>query len=236
MNGATVFLIAFFTSVATATGTAYVLQKLDVFGAPAQEMSVVPDLVGLSQQDAQVNLNGVGLVLMIGGREPSAEAADGAILRQSLPPGQQVPRGQSVSVTLATAIPKVPDVVGQALAQATATLVEAGYKVKEGEPQAHPTLETGQVVEQSPVAGKPLAAQEVVVLKVSSGPGEVEVPKVTGYNLASAKKQLEEAGLEASVRWVSLAETVSNVVLRQTPAAGKQAQTGSKVELVINRD
>ena len=139
-------------------------------------------------------------------------------------------------MTLATAIPKVPDVVGQELAQATAALVEAGYKVKEGEAQAHPTVAAGHVVEQAPVAGKALQAQEMVVLKVSSGPGEVEVPKVTGYNLSSAKKHLEDAGLEASVRWVSLAETASNIVLRQTPAAGERAANGAKVELVINRD
>ena len=53
MNGAAVFLVAFFTSAATSVGTLYLAERLHLFqpeSAPAA--IVVPNLEGLPQPDA----------------------------------------------------------------------------------------------------------------------------------------------------------------------------------------
>lgn len=235
MNGAAVFLVAFFTSAATSVGTLYLAERLEWF-APADESVIVPNLEGLPQSDAVTNLNNAGLVLMIGGREPSPTASEGTVLRQSVPAGQKVNKGQPVTITVAKAMPKVPSLVGKTVAQATAALLELGYRVEAGEPVHHDTIPEGQVVSQTPDAGVALQEQSPVQLQVSKGPGSIEVPKVVGFAHSKAKSELESAGLKAKLRWVSLAETSSGIVLRQTPEAGKMVSKETEVELVVNSD
>jgi serine/threonine-protein kinase len=90
-------------------------------------------------------------------------------------------------------------------------------------------------VEQDPGAGKALKKGEKVSIVSSSGPGDVEVPKVMGMPVNAAKKKVDEAGLDGQVRWVSLAETASGVVLRQSPEPGKTVKPKTPVELIVNR-
>jgi serine/threonine-protein kinase len=209
MNGAAVFLVAFFTSAATSVGTLYLAERLHLFQpdvAPVTSV-IVPNLEGLPQPDAMNNLNNLGLVLMIGGREPSATLVDNTVLRQSVPAGQTVSKGQAVTVTLAKALPKVPTVAGKTLAQATAALLEAGYKAEPAEPVHHDTIPEGQVISQTPEPGTALAEQKSVQLTVSKGAGDLEVPKVIGFTFSKAKTALEEKGLKVKVRCVNLAET-----------------------------
>lgn len=238
MNGAAVFLVAFFTSAATSLGSLYIAERLHLFQPDAAPVAsvIVPNLEGLPQTDAMSNLNNLGLVLMIGGREPSATLADNTVLRQSVPAGQSVTKGQAVTVTLAKALPKVPSVTGKTVAQATAALLEAGYKAEPAEPIHHDTIPEGQVISQTPEPGTALAEQKSVQLTVSKGAGNLEVPKVIGLTYSKAKTALEDKGLKVKVRWVNLAETSSNVVLRQTPEPGTKTSKDSEVELVINRD
>jgi eukaryotic-like serine/threonine-protein kinase len=235
MNNSTVFLIAFFTSLMTATGTVYLIERLNLMSEEKQ-MVVVPNLRGLPEEDAMANVKSLGLLFMIGTREVSGEVKEGAVLRQSIPPGQSVTAGQPITVTLADALPKVPVVEGKTVEEATTLLQQAGYQLIVGEPTVNPAVSAGQIVSQVPRAGSPLAKDQSVTVRVATGPTDVEIPKVIGLAFSGAKTQLEGMGLKAKVRWVSLAETASNVVLRQTPEPGTKAQPGAEVELVINRD
>lgn len=237
MNGAAVFLVAFFTSAATSLGTVYLADRLNLFHVEGEPSTVVvPSLEGLPQTDAVNNLNNLGLVLLIGGREPSATLADNTVVSQTVPAGQTVNKGQAITVTLAKAMPKVPQIVGKPLGQATAALIEAGYRAETTETVHHDTIPEGQVISQTPEAGTALAEQRVVQLTVSKGVGDIEVPKVIGLSYSKAKSTLEGLGLKVKIRWVNLAETASNVVLRQTPEAGSKTSKESEVEIVLNRD
>jgi serine/threonine-protein kinase len=234
MNNSTVFLIAFFTSLMTATGTVYLIERLHLMGDEKQV--IVPNLRGLPEEDAMANVKSLGLLFMIGAREASPDVKEGAVIRQSIPPGQTVAAGQPITVTLADALPKVPVVEGKSVEEATAALQQAGYQIIVGEPAVNPAVSAGKIVIQVPRAGSPLAKEQSVTVRVSTGPTDVEVPKVSGLSFSPAKEKLEELGLKAKVRWVALAETASNVVLRQNPEAGTKAEPGAEVELVINRD
>lgn len=236
MNNSTVFLIAFFTSLMTATGTVYLIERLHLMSEEEKQVVVVPNLRGLPEEDAMANVKSLGLLFMIGSREASGEVKEGAVIRQSIPPGQSVTPGQPITVTLADALPKVPVVEGKTVDEATALLQQAGYQMVVGEPVANPAVSAGKIVSQVPRAGSPLAKEQSVTIRVATGPTDVDVPKLIGLTFNPAKTQLEGLGLKAKVRWVSLAETASNIVLRQTPEPGSKAQPGAEVELVINRD
>ena len=235
MHASTAFLIAFFTSVLTASGTVYVFERYNVLGkaAPVAE-TVVPDLRGFTEADARVNTQSSHLALLVAAREPSAEAKPGTVIRQSIPAGQRVPQQHPVSVVLADALPKIPELKGMTVADATKKVEELGYKLVASPPIADATVPVGQVIRQDPPADTAAEKGKSVTVQVSAGPGDVAVPKLAGMGVPAAKKELEKLGLELTVRWVSLAETPSSIVLNQKPPANEKVKPGSKVEVVVN--
>lgn len=236
MNNSTVFLIAFFTSLMTATGTVYLVERLNLIPSDEAKQVVVPNLRGLPEEDAMANVQAIGLLFMIGAREPSADVKEGSVIRQSIPPGQSVSAGQPVTVTVAEALPKVPVVEGKSVTEATTLLQQSGFQLVVGEPVVNPAVSAGTIVSQVPRAGSPLAKEQSVTVRVSTGPTEVEVPKLTGMTFSPAKEKLEGMGLKIKVRWVNLAETASNIVLRQEPEPGVKAEPGTEIQVTINRD
>ena len=100
MHSSTAFLMAFFTSVATATCTVYAIERFNLLHKqePAVVETVVPDLRGFSEADARTNTQASHLALLVASHEPSADAKPGTVIRQSVPAGQHVPREHPVSV------------------------------------------------------------------------------------------------------------------------------------------
>ena len=237
MHTSSVVLVAIVTSLLTSVGTVYLVQRYEILPQRAEKVddTVVPDLKGLTEADARRNTQAVELALLVAGREPSKEQNDGTVLRQSIPAGQRVPRQHPVSVVLASALLKVPQVTGLSLSEATLKLEQAGFEVEESESVPSADVEAGRIVEQAPTPGSELKQGASVVVKVSSGAAEVEVPQLSGMAHAKAKEELEKLGLEAKFVWVDLPETPSYRVIRQSPAAGKQLEPGESVQVVVNR-
>jgi len=238
MHGSTVFLIAFFTSVLTAGGTVYAIERFDVFHKqppPPVAETVVPNLIGFSEADARANAQATHITLLVASHEPSAEAKPGSIVRQSIPAGQHIPREHPISVVVAEELPKIPAVTGLSVAEATKRLEEKGYKLQAGTPVASDSVPSGQIIGQTPPAETPLEKGKTVSVQVSAGAGEVAVPKLVGQPINNAKAALAKLGLEAEVRWVSLAETPTFVVLNQKPKPNEKVKPGTKIELTANQ-
>ncbi|MEO8180750.1 MAG: PASTA domain-containing protein [Deltaproteobacteria bacterium] len=236
MHGSSVILLSLFTSVLTATGATYVLQRYQMFpGELTSHPALAPMLVGLSEADARANTVALQLALLVEGREPSAGVSAGTVLRQSIAPGQPVPEGGGIAVVFAATLPAVPKVTELSLGEATEKLTRGGYKALPGEAVPHPRLPTGSVVSQFPEADAELAAGSPVTLHLSSGPAELAAPKLLGMPLPEAKEKLAALGLGLKVRWISRAETVENRVLSQKPSAGQKLAPKSVIEVVANR-
>jgi serine/threonine-protein kinase len=238
MHGSTVFLIAFFTSILTTIGTAYVVERFDVFGAFQEqpELAEVPDLRGLTEADARENSKVQRFSLLIKGRVPSTEGKPGTVIGQSVAAGQKIPVGHPIAVTIAEEMPTAPAVIGLTVEEATTRLHALGFEVEVGEPVADATVAEGKIVTQQPAAGAALEKKGKVTVSPSSGPGEIEVPKVVGLSLNKAKTELEKAGLKVGpVRWVSIAETATFVVLNQKPEPAKKVKADTEIQLTANR-
>ncbi|HOU94649.1 MAG TPA: hypothetical protein PLU22_26540, partial [Polyangiaceae bacterium] len=76
MNTSTVILIAVATSMVTAAGTVYVIERYDM--VPRREVAapetVVPSFAGLTEADARVSSAAVNLTLTVSAEEATAEA------------------------------------------------------------------------------------------------------------------------------------------------------------------
>jgi serine/threonine-protein kinase len=237
MHSSSVFILSLFTSIVAAGGTVYSIQRFHLLPAePSAALPQVslPKLEGLSEEDARSNLAALGLPMIIGERRASPGAKPGTVVTQSVATGASVEKGTAITVAIAEAVPVVPDLSGKSQAEATALLEPLGYKLQISGTSPHATIETGLVVSQEPVSGESPAGEGPILVRLSAGPSEVEVPKVAGFTINNAKKLLAEAGLEAEVQWTARAETMEYLVLQQTPKPGEKLEAGSKVRLVVN--
>jgi serine/threonine-protein kinase len=227
-----VVLLSIVTSIATVLG----IERLRLLAPPAthEQRVGVPSLKGLSEDDARQNLKAIGLVFLVGERRAASGAAPGTVVEQTPAAGQQVEARGSITVTLARELPKVPSVVGRTLAEATALLAQSSYKVEQAEPIADAHVPKGSVVSQLPEADKPQETDKAVLVRVSSGPGEIEVPKLLGQGVEKAKTVAKDQGFTLKIVWTAVGETDEYVVLNQNPAAGTKIKPGEPVTVTVN--
>ncbi|MBM7519885.1 PASTA domain-containing protein [Nocardioides nitrophenolicus] len=131
----------------------------------------VPDLTGLSRQDAQTALEQLGLVLGEVTGKPSRRTAD-TVLRQAVPTGAEALPGAIVDVVLAMPLPVVPDVRGIPQARAAKRLRQAGFVVEVSTRETR-TGADGVVLSQTPGAEarkRPGATIRIVVSDVRIAP------------------------------------------------------------------
>lgn len=136
---------------------------------------------------------------------------------------------------------QVPSVVGSDLDSAISKLSSEGFSVGDVE-RVKQQVPINQVVNQDPV-GKAdrdcrifgwFCSDPDVNLTVSGGPGQVEVPDVTGQPREEAERVLDEAGLGVSVETQSSSDVPVDTVISTDPAAGESVRRGSDVTVTVS--
>lgn len=93
----------------------------------------------------------------------------------------------------------------------------------------------GFVISTDPEDGTTLRAGSAIALTVSKG-APVDVPDVTGEDLADARADLTEAGLKVKIATTRVnSEFDAGQVAKQTPAGDSQAADGDTVTLTISK-
>lgn len=186
----------------------------------------VPQVVGLSEEDAKTALSAAGFPVEVS-YQP-ADADFGNVLACSLDAGDRV--DPSTTAELAVAAERtIPQVVGQdkdtarqALLDAGATNVVFAYVSSDAA--------DGTVVSVDPAEGQPFVSTDTVTLSVAE---PYVVPEVVGLSADAAKAAIEKAGLTAKVTYVESDEP-HNTVIACTPDAGTQTSEGAEVELTVS--
>ncbi len=125
----------------------------------------------------------------------------------------------------------MPDLVGDTQAEASAELKEAGLKPTFTQ-QADSDVEKGRVISTDPTANKEVPAASTVTVVVSSGPGTVDVPDLTGKTPDEAEQILEDQGLGLKVVDSEDSKDVDKgQITRSRPAAGTTASEGDTIEV-----
>jgi len=127
----------------------------------------------------------------------------------------------------------IPSVKGQTAAAAETTLRALGLEVSVRE-VTDPDVAPGIVIDTDPAAGEQAHEGDTVILRVSSGPGDVAVPNVVGQSESDATAALraEEFGVDVERE---ASDTVDEgVVISQRPGGGTQAAKGSDVTIVVS--
>ncbi len=129
---------------------------------------------------------------------------------------------------------QVPSVVGRDAARAERLLERRGFEVTR-QRVASDDVKRGLVIAQDPAGGTEEAVGGIVALTVSTGPGKVAVPDVSGLPREQARTALRQAGLDARERRKYSNTVAAGTVVDSSPSAGQQVRKGSAVTLIVSR-
>ena len=155
----------------------------------------VPDTSGQDEESARKTIEDAGLKFA---KDEVANEEVSAGLAVSSDPGNgtKVEPGSTVTVHFSTgsAMVKVPDLSGKTQEDARKALKEAGLEGGNTSQEDSATVAKDRVIYTNPQAGNSVARGTTVDLVLSTG--NTSVPDVSGQDEATAKKSIEDAGLQ----------------------------------------
>jgi beta-lactam-binding protein with PASTA domain len=235
------------TMLAVALIFAFITMRLAIHGREV----TVPNLSGLTLEEANKKASSLGLNLNLENRFYSADTPSGRILAQSPAPGVTVRREWAVRITESLGAQQVaiPDVIGQSERTASINVRRLGLDLgiiahlpAPGEP--------GIVIAQTPNPDAAGAQSPRVSLLISSPEEVVEappanifvMPALTGLTLSVASTRVAPLGMhiiedvnafDPSVPYVRTPASAATIIA-QTPAAGHRVFKGEAVHITLN--
>jgi serine/threonine-protein kinase len=129
---------------------------------------------------------------------------------------------------------KVPQVVGLLFDEAVTRLEAAGFKAKTGEERFVELAPTSTVLAQSPPPGATVPRGTEVILDVSAGQRQVQVPSIVGMAQSVAADAIDKAGLELGSVSERESQAARGAVLEMTPPAGTSVAPSTRIDLIVS--
>jgi beta-lactam-binding protein with PASTA domain/predicted Ser/Thr protein kinase len=209
--------------------------RVNIVVSEGPASSSLTNVAGLSVAKAESELRKAGLKTRTKS-EPSATVAAGLVVGTEPPAETEVQEGHVITLLVSSgpAPVRVPDVVGQTLEAAEATLTNAELAVGTVTKRVSSTQTPGTVLAQSPASGASAHAGNKVNLTVAQAPKEVAIPSVEGAAQAAAAAALRHAGFKVKTQPHTTTEQAQvGVVLEQSPAGGTRARKGATVTIAV---
>ena len=154
----------------------------------AKETEEVPDVIGMSLENARSQIEALGLKVKI--ENVFSDTVDeNDIVKTSPKPGEEVKLGSTVTLYVSkgkeTKTVEMPDLIGKDIDEAKYVLTKAKLEVGSIEEQYSDTYAKNEVIWQSETAGTDVKEKTKINLVISLGPEETEAPETeadtTGY-------------------------------------------------------
>lgn len=205
--------------------------------AEDQDMVEVPDLVGLTEEDATKLVKELGIGIRYNGEENSDSVEKGKISSQEIESGTKVEKYSTIKYKLSVGTPDltVPDVVGEMQVDAEDALKQMGFNVTIDREYSD-EFSTGEVMSTSPTAGTSAKAGDTIAMIVSKGSeGDyVETPDVTGMTEEAAKKQLEQLTFTITVESETSDTVAVGTVISQDVEAGSWVAKSAPITITVS--
>jgi eukaryotic-like serine/threonine-protein kinase len=225
-----------------------------------QEVAI-PALVGLTPNEAERSVSGLGLQMFIERQYYSPQVPEGRIMSQLPLPGTKVRRGWQVRVaqSLGPTRVTVPDVTGQSEHAAELNIRRRGLDVASMAAMPMAEIPADQVLAQNPTANATqVIAPKISLLVTAEAPPQAFVmPSFVGQPLGSVSRTLQDAGFRlGNVSVAAIVEvpvdqtgaqqaggptppappaqaTPASIILSQVPAAGQKVVVGTAVSFEV---
>ncbi len=210
---------------------------LNITNPPEVDM---PNVVGLSREEAQKEIEDANLVFEVSSEEYNKDVPEGFVISQDpayMENYNKVKEGSTVSVVISKGQEKttVPNVEGKEREEAIQMLEDANLEAEVVEETSR-TVEEGYVISQETEPDSEAYAGDTVVIHVSTGTGikQVTVISVVGQDEATAKSNLENLGLKVNVTYQD-SNSNNGKVTKQSIEANKVVDEGTTITLTVNK-
>lgn len=213
------------------------LAFLNLTNPPEVEL---PNLVGMSKEEAQKEAENLKLKFEIKTEEFNKEVPEGFIISQDPKYIEKynVKEGSTITVVVSKGQEKtkVPNVKGKSQEEALQLLEEANLKAEIIE-ETSKTVKEGYVISQETEPDEEAFAGDTVKIHISKGTGikQVNVVSVIGQNEANAKTTLTGLGLKVNVAYEEDTSKADGIVLKQSIEGGKTVNEGTTITITVNK-
>jgi eukaryotic-like serine/threonine-protein kinase len=199
----------------------------------AGRYQTVPQVTRLTVTTARAELRGMGFTVKTGAPRLDNGLAKGEVITTQPAAGTRVHRGSTVEL-IPSAGPRmigVPQVTGQSLANAQATLRRAGLTPGQVANQVSATIPAGIVISTSPAAGASQPQPNPVNITVSAGP---PLPDFVGQQQSAAQQWAAGNGVSLNVQPAPSSNQPQGTITRQSPAPNTPVSKGEVITVYVS--
>ena len=198
----------------------------------------VPDVRGMSEENAKALLNKKGLGIQVVTRKESKKYKAGKISKQTPEAGEKVSKHTKIEVVVSSGLVgskmAIPYVSGMSETEAQNELEEAGFKVTSSF-QYDDSVESGKVISTTPEAGTKAEKGSTVTMLVSQGSNKKTVPDVRGMADATAQSTIKSYGFNVGTVTYDYSDSVEKgMVISQTVEPGTKASAGTSISITVS--
>jgi len=198
----------------------------------------VPDVRGMSEENAKALLNKKGLGIQVVTRKESKKYKAGKISKQTPEAGEKVSKHTKIEVVVSSGLvgskKAIPYVSGMSETEAQNELEEAGFKVTSSF-QYDDSVESGKVISTTPEAGTKAEKGSTVTMLVSQGSDKKTVPDVRGMADATAQSTIKSYGFNVGTVTYDYSDSVEKgMVISQTVEPGTKASAGTSISITVS--
>ncbi len=217
-------------------------QIVEVFYNPDTQLVPIPNVVGLSSEEARTRLATDGFVVGEITTVEREDVAQDTVISSDPAPETPALQGSEVNLVVSAAPSSVQvpgEVIGMSEIDARGVLSAAPYEfVVTTDVRSSPTVAANTVMEIRPGPGELVEKGSDVLIIVSSGPEDVRVPVVVGRTEAQARNTLTEIGLIPVVNYQdgNFGAAEDGRVISQSLPVGSKVPPGTEVNVVVARN
>ena len=198
----------------------------------------VPDVKGMTLEEAQEEAEKLGLKIEEGEKVYSPDQEEGLITSQSPSKGSKVAKDTVIKVNISKGKKNgvVPNIVDMDYKEAKKYLEEFGFELGMIKTVTS-TKPVDTVVYQSVAAGTSADVGTVIDVEVSDGKGKElkTVPMLVGLDIDAAKSTIEACGFKVGNISYEESSEAKNIVIRQQYKKDEELEEGSTIDIVISK-
>lgn len=216
---------------------------VDVSISGGAETKTVPNVVGLSSEEATKAFEELGIAVRIE-KEYSSLIAENCVISQDKEPESELAVGELVTLIVSMGrdpaeqggetMAKVPEFVGLKYQEALKKAQETGFVISVKKKEYSTKYEKNVVMAQGVEAGTEIVTGNTIELVVSLGVQSGKVPDVQFKTESTAREMIVQSGFTAAVTYQSSETVASGLVISQNPAAETSMESGKTVDIIVS--
>lgn len=208
--------------------------KIDLVISQGSEQVDVPDVLGMSENEARREITAKGFIVgKVDVKESENDDDKGKVIEQDPTAGTKANTGSIINIVVsggADEIP-VPDITGKDVEDARKIAEDAGFTIQQGRSESSDTVPEGAIILQDPAAGDKAKKGTIIYYRISTGPSTIAIESFVGSDSAYAIGRLEGEGFKVKVKEQYSDEPAGRVIAQSTTSAKK----GATITLTVSK-